>query len=106
MTMNGRKKAQRGEAATKTHKAWRCAKENSPPLQRWAMVQDDKSSPVRDESPVVPDGTFMACLAGWPSHKWLGYSQFFLVAVFRAGPFAPFCGRSKSAIRHPPSAIP
>jgi hypothetical protein len=53
----------------------RCAKENSPPLQRWVLVQEDKSSPDRDESPVVPDGTCMACLAGRPSHKWLSYSR-------------------------------
>jgi hypothetical protein len=109
MKMTGRKKAhktQRGEAATKTDKAWRCAKENNPPLLRWAVVQEDKSSPVRDESPVVHDGTFMACLAGGPSHKWLGYSrEIFLVAVFRAGLFAPVCGHSKSAIRNAQSAI-
>jgi len=43
----------RAPAATKSEETWGCAKENSPPLQRWAMVQEDKSSPVRDESPVV-----------------------------------------------------
>jgi len=50
-------------------------KENSPPLQRWGIMQEDKSSPVRDERSVVPGGTCMAYLAGVPSHKWLGYFQ-------------------------------
>jgi hypothetical protein len=37
------------------------------------MVEEAQSSPVRDESPVVPDGSCMAPLAGRPSDKWLGY---------------------------------
>ena len=48
-------------------------KEDSPPLQRWVIAQENKASPVRDERSVVPGGTCRAYLAGVPSHKWLGY---------------------------------
>ena len=51
-------------------------KENSPVLQRWVIVQKHESSPVRDESSFVPDGTCAVCWAGLPSHKWLGYFHF------------------------------
>ena len=60
------------QAATKRSETPICSKENSPPLQRWVMAQEDKSSPVRDERSVVPDGTCMAYLAGVPSHEMAG----------------------------------
>jgi hypothetical protein len=57
-------KAQRGQPQTKEVRFRSARKENSPPLQGWVMVPEDKASPVRDESSVVPDGTCRACLAG------------------------------------------
>jgi hypothetical protein len=36
-------------------------------------VQEDKASPVRDESSIVPYGTCLVYEADSPSHKWLGY---------------------------------
>jgi hypothetical protein len=62
-----------GKPQPKVVKLRSARSENSPPLQRWVMARENKASPVRDERSVVPDGTYMACLAGVPSHKWLGY---------------------------------
>jgi len=48
--------------------------ENSPALQRWVLIQQNQSSPVRDERMVLPSlaGLFISC-ASSPSHEWLGY---------------------------------
>jgi hypothetical protein len=53
-------KAQRGQPPPKELKLSYARNENSPPLQQRVIVQEDKTSPVRDEIAVVPDRAWMA----------------------------------------------